>query len=96
MSAVQVTVLAAVAVLPATSVAVHVLVCDIVQVPVGSLSLDVIEADPQSSVAVAEPSAASISDASGLQPNVSVVPVAVISGGSFPSTVIAIVSVVNG
>ena len=68
-SAVQLTVLVVVAVLPHASVAVKVLICDckhplLLMFP----SLEVIVVAPQPSVAVAEPSAAVISDAVGLHP----------------------------
>ena len=68
------------AVLPQASVAVHVLVCDLAQVPVTGPSSGVSVIVPQASVAVADPSAASIADEDGLHP-VNVVPVAVIVGG---------------
>ena len=81
LSAVHVTVLEAVAVLPQTSIAVHVLVCDREQEVVTiEPSLDVNVEPPQSSVAVAVPSAALISLATGLQPKVDVVPDVVIVG----------------
>ena len=69
------------AVLPHASVAVHVLVCDLAQVPVTGPSRGVSVIVPQASVAVADPSAASIADEDGLHPSVVVVPVAVIIGG---------------
>ncbi len=47
---------------------------------VAGASLDVIVTGPHASVAVAVPSAASISEAAGLHPKVLVVPVAVIVG----------------
>ena len=81
MSFVQDTVREVVAVLPHASLAVNVLVRDCVQVPVTAPSLAVTVGLPeQLSVAEAEPSAASISDAEGLQPRVVVVPFAVIDG----------------
>ena len=80
-SAVHVTVLSAVDVLPAASLAVNVLVCDLGQVPVAVPSLWVTVGVLQLSVADAEPSAAFISDADGLHPSVNVVPVALITGG---------------
>ena len=62
-----------VAVLLQASVALKVLVCDLAHVPVTSPSLDVIvTVAVQLSVAVAEPRAAVIADATGLQPNDSV------------------------
>jgi hypothetical protein len=91
LSAVQVTVLAVVAVLPQPSIAVNVLVCVTVQVEVvAGASEDVIVTGPQASVAVAVPSAALISDAEGLQPKVVAVPVVVMDGGVI-STVLVIV-----
>jgi hypothetical protein len=79
---VQVTVVDAVAVLPQASVATNVLVLealhDVVDI---APSLDVIDAVPQPSEAVAVPSAALISEADGLQPRVAVAPVIVITGG---------------
>jgi len=55
--------------LPHPSLAVNVRVLDLVQVPVSAPSLGVIVGVPvQLSVADADPSAASISDAAGLQP----------------------------
>src|SRR6266516_1656434 len=80
-SSVHVTVLEAVAVLPQASVAVHVLVCDLAQVPLTTPSTGVRVDVPQASVAVADPSAASIAADDGLHPGVNVVPVAVIVGG---------------
>ena len=67
-STVHVTVDDAVAVLPQASVAVNVLVCDLIQVPVTGPSLDVTVGVPQASVAVAVPSAASIAADDGLHP----------------------------
>jgi hypothetical protein len=72
-SFVQVTVLVIVAVLPQPSVAVNVLVCDLVHAPVAAPSLCVIVVAPQASVAVAAPSAAVISEAIGLHPSITVV-----------------------
>jgi len=80
-SLVHVTVLEVVAVLPHSSVAVHVLVCDRVQVPVTGPSLWVTVGEPHASVAVADPSAALMAEAAGLHARVNVVPVAVIVGG---------------
>jgi hypothetical protein len=80
-SLVHVTVREVVAVLLQASLAVNVLVCDLVQVPVTDPSLGVTDGEPvQLSAAEAEPSAASISDAEGLQPRVVVVPFAEIVG----------------
>jgi len=67
---VQVTVLVTVAELPHPSTAVNVLVCDEEQLVVDTApSLDVMVGVPQPSVAVAEPRAAVISEACGLQPS---------------------------
>jgi uncharacterized protein YheU (UPF0270 family) len=74
-------VLEVVAVLPQASLAVNVLVCDALHDVVDiAPSLDVIVVVLQPSVAVADPSAASISEAEGLQPSVVVVPAAVMEG----------------
>ena len=68
-SEVHVTVLVSVAVLPQASVAINVLVCDLEQpVDVIGPSLELTVGVPQASVAVAEPSAALIAAAEGLQP----------------------------
>jgi len=68
-SAVHVTVLESVAVLPQASVAINVLVCDLLHDVLTILpSLDDTVGVPQASVAVAEPSAALIAAAEGLQP----------------------------
>jgi hypothetical protein len=79
---VHVTVVAAVAVLPHASMATNVLVLealhDVVDI---APSLDIIDAVLQPSLAVAAPSAALISEASGLQPRVATAPVIVITGG---------------
>src|SRR4030095_16364703 len=80
-SEVQVTVLEVVAVLPQASIALNVLVCDCVQVPVTGPSVNDTVGEPHASVAVAVPSAASIAAAAGLHASVRVVPVAVIDGG---------------
>jgi hypothetical protein len=71
-SAVQVTVLVTVAVLPQASIAINVLVCDEVQLAVDIVPSEevILVTGPQPSVAVAEPRAASISLAVGLQPRV--------------------------
>src|SRR6188508_3119631 len=74
-------VLEVVAVLPHPSTATKVLVCDAPQEVVDIVpSTTVIVVVLQPSVAVAEPRAAAISEAEGLQPRVVVVPVAVIDG----------------
>jgi hypothetical protein len=81
LSATHVMVLAVVAVLPQASLAVNVLVCDALHEVVDiAASIAVIVVVLQPSVAVAEPSAASISEAEGLQPRVVVVPLAVMDG----------------
>ena len=74
-------VLEVVAVLPQASFAVNVLVCEalhVVVVIVPSIAVIVVVLQP--SVAVAEPRAASRSEAEGLQPSVVVVPLAVMDG----------------
>ena len=77
----HVIVLDAVAVLPQASLAVNVLVCEREQLLLEILpSLEVMVVFPQASVAVAEPSAALISAADGLQPRVVVVPPLDITG----------------
>ena len=68
-SAVHVTVLESVAVLPQASVAINVLVCDLLHDVLTILpSLELTVGVPHASVAVAEPSAALIAAAVGLQP----------------------------
>ena len=67
-SSVQVAVTDVVAVLPQTSVAVNVLVCDLIHVPVTGPLDDVTVGVPQASVAAALPSAASIAADDGLHP----------------------------
>src|SRR6185503_20897633 len=82
LSWVHVTVLEAVAVLPHPSLAVNVLVWVRSQPLLATApSEELIVVGPQASVAVAEPRAASISLAEGLQPSVVAVPLAVIDGG---------------
>jgi hypothetical protein len=79
---VQVTVVAAVAVLPQPSRAVNVLVREAEQEVVDIVpSLNVRVGLPQASVAVAEPSAAVIADEVGLHPRVVIAPVMMIDGG---------------
>ena len=74
-------VLEVVAVLPQPSTATKVLVCDAPQEVVDIVpSTTVIVVVLQPSVAVAEPRAAAISEAEGLQPRVVIVPLAVIDG----------------
>src|SRR5215203_634121 len=81
-SRVHVTVAAAVAELPQPSEAVKVLICDAEhEVVVTGPSETVTDGDPQAAVAVAEPRAALISEAEGLQPSVGVAPVIIIVGG---------------
>ena len=79
---VHVTVEEAVAELPQPSVAVNVLVCEAEQpLDCTGPSVTVTAGDPQAAVAVAEPSAALISAAEGLQPSVAVAPVIIMVGG---------------
>ena len=79
---VQVTVLVTVAVIPQASIAVNVLVCDAEQLVVDTgPSEELIVGVPQPSVAVAEPSAAVISEACGLQPRDTLVYEPVNTGG---------------
>jgi hypothetical protein len=79
---VHVTVLEVVAVLPQASIAVNVLVCEALQEVVDTAPSDEERVGvPQASVAVADPRAALISEADGLQPSDVAVPVAVIVGG---------------
>ncbi len=99
LSLIHVTVLEVVAVLPQASLAVNVLVCDtphaFVEVVVGA-SAGVTVTAPQASVPVADPKAALISEAEGLQPRVVVVPTAVIDGGvlsAVHTTVLDVVAV---
>jgi hypothetical protein len=77
-----------VAVLPHASVAVNVLVCDLVQLPVIAPLDEVTVGVPQASVALALPKAASIVAVEGLQPAIDVaVPVAVMLGTPVSCTV---------
>ena len=79
---VQVTVLEVVAVLPQASRAVNVLVCEAEHDVMDTVpSFEVIVAALQLSVAVAEPRAALISEAEGLQPSAGITPVIIIAGG---------------
>jgi hypothetical protein len=81
-SLVQLTVLDVVALLPQPSIAVNILVLDDEQLDVDTApSVNVTVVVLQPSLAVADPSAASISEAEGLQPRVVAVPVAVMTGG---------------
>jgi hypothetical protein len=68
-SSVQVAVLDAVEVLPQPSIAVNILVCDLLQVPLTASSDEVIVVVAHASVAVAVPNAEIIADEVGLQPN---------------------------
>jgi len=77
---VQVTVLEVVAVLPQASRAVNVLVCDCVHVPVTGLSVNDTIGVLQAAEAIADPKAALISAAEGLQPRVGRAPVIIIAG----------------
>jgi hypothetical protein len=72
---VHVTVLVTVAELPQASIAVNVLVCDALQLVVDTVPSEevILVTGPQPSVAVAEPRAAVISLAAGLQPSVTLV-----------------------
>ena len=82
LSAVHVTVLAAVAELPQPSEAVNVLVCEALQAfVVTGPSVNVTIGIPHAAVAVAEPSAAVISEAVGLQPRVTEAGVIIMVGG---------------
>ena len=83
LSEVHVTVLDVVAVLPQPSLAVKVLVCERPQPSLDTVpSLCVTVVGPQASVAEAEPNAALISPADGLQPNEVVVPLAETDGAA--------------
>src|SRR6187431_3354319 len=73
-------VLEVVAVLPHPSTATKVLVCDAPQEVVDIVTSTTVVVVLQPSVAVAEPRAAAISKAEGLQPRVVIVPLAVIDG----------------
>jgi hypothetical protein len=90
-SLVQVTVRDAVEVLLHPSLAVHVLVCEREHPLVTTdPSINVSVVAPHASVAVAVPRAAVISEATGLQPKVNVVPVAVRDGGIRSSVQVAV------
>src|SRR6187399_857050 len=92
---VHVTVVEAVAVLPQASVAVNVLVLEALHDVVAiAPSVDVTDAVPQPSEAVAVPSAAVISEAAGLQPRVVTAPVIVITGGFLSATHVIVLEVV--
>lgn len=95
-SNVHVIVLEAVDVLPHPSLAVNVLVCVrphplLCKAP----SLEETVVTPQASVAVAVPSAALISPAVGLQPNVKLVPPVVIVGAAMSSVQVAVLAAVD-
>jgi hypothetical protein len=82
LSLVQVTVLAAVAELPQPSEAVNVLICEALHaLVVTGPSVKLITGILQAAVAVAEPRAAVISEAEGLQPRVTKAGVIIIVGG---------------
>jgi hypothetical protein len=94
-SAVQVTVLAAVAVLPHASLAVQVRVCEREHPVLWTLpSLELNVVGPHPSVAVAVPSALLISPAEGLHPRVVVVPPVVIDGAVRSATQVTVRDVV--
>ena len=79
---VHVTVEEAVAELPQPSEALNVLVCEAEQpLDCTGPSVTVTAGEPQAAVAVAEPSAATISEADGLQPSVATAPVIIMVGG---------------
>ena len=91
----QVIVLDAVAVLPQTSLAVNVLVCEREQLLLATLpSLEVIVVLPHASVADALPSAPLISAADGLQPSVVVVPPVVIDGAELSAVHVIVLDAV--
>jgi hypothetical protein len=96
-STVHVAVLDVVAVLPQASVALNVLVCEREQPLLSTSPVDEVTVGlPQASVAVAEPSAASIAAADGLQPRLPFagVPVAVIVGAVTSTVHVAVRDVV--
>ena len=95
-SSVQFTILDVVVLLPQPSIAVNILVCDLKHpLEITAPSLDVNVGAPQASEAVAEPSAALISETSGLQPNAVAVPFAVIVGVVLSVTVTSWVQVLE-
>ena len=95
-STVQVAVLDAVEELPQASVAVHVLVCDLLQpVVITAPSVDVSVGVLQPSVAVAVPNAVSIAAVDGLHPSASALPIAVITGPVASSVQVAIRDIVE-
>jgi flavin-binding protein dodecin len=89
-SAVQVAVRDAVEVLPQASIAVNVLVCDLLHNPVAAAVLAVTVVEPHASVAVAVPNARSIADAEGLHPSVKLFPDVEIVGGVGSSAQVAV------
>src|SRR6187399_95680 len=94
-SLVHVTIVEAVALLPQPSEALNVLVCEREQ-PLDCTrpSVTITVGDPQSAVAVAEPKAALISEAEGLQPSVGVAPVIIIAGGLGASVQVTVLTAV--
>src|SRR5678809_328814 len=94
-SRIHVTVVEAVAELPQPSEAVKVLVCDALhEVVVTGPSETITAGVLQAAVAVAEPSAAAISEAEGLQPSVATAPVIIIVGGLGTLVHVTVVEVV--
>jgi hypothetical protein len=81
-------------ILPQPSVAVHVLVCDLLQSPVTAPSDEVTVGVPQASVAVAVPSASFIVVVDGLHPRASAFPVAVSVGAVLSLVHVAVRAVV--
>jgi hypothetical protein len=69
MSSVQVTVLETVEVLPQASLAMKVLVCDLLHAPITEPVFAVTVGAPHASVALAVPNAVVIADDTGLHPN---------------------------
>ena len=93
-SLVHVTVRDIVAVLPQPSVAVNVLVCDLIQVPVTAPSACVMVGVLQPSVAVADPSDAVIVALGGLHPNATMVYVPVKVGAVGSSVQVTVLDIV--
>jgi len=95
LSLVQVTVLTAVAVLPQPSEAVNVLICEALHalVVIGP-SVKLITGILQAAVAVAEPRAAVISEAAGLQPSVTSVYEPVKTGGVLSAVQVTVLAAV--
>jgi len=95
LSAVQVTVLDAVAVLAQASRTVHVLVCEREQLLLDTApSLEVIVGLPQASLALAVPSALFMSAEDGLHPSVVVVPPVIMTGTKLSATHVAVLDAV--